>query len=48
MIKLNLSKPIDIDYLFQKYNLNNLYLGYVKGLGYILIHETRIKQVLLA
>lgn len=43
MIKLNLSKPIDIDYLFQKYNLNNLYLGYVKGLGYILIHENKNK-----
>lgn len=39
MIKLNLSKATDIDYLFKNYNLNNLYLGYVKGRGYILIHE---------
>lgn len=39
MIRLNLSEAIDIDYLLQTYYLNKLYLGYVKGCGYILIHE---------
>ena len=39
MIKLNLSDEYDLKDLGADYNANNLYLGYVKQRGYVLIHE---------
>ena len=40
MIKLNLSDAYDLIQLGANYNKSNLYLGYVKTKGYVLIQET--------
>lgn len=40
MIKLNLSNAYDLIHLGANYNKSNLYLGYVKTKGYVLIQET--------
>ena len=39
MIKLNLSSPLNLLDYGANYNKSNLYLGYVKTKGYILIQE---------
>ena len=39
MIKLNLSAPFDLINLGANANKSNLYLGYVKTKGYVLIYE---------
>lgn len=39
MIKLILSNPYDLTVLGANYNVSNLYLGYVKTKGYVLIQE---------
>lgn len=43
MIKINLSDAYDITNYNDKYNINNLHLGYIKGQGYILINERNDK-----
>lgn len=43
MIKLNLSDAISITNYNPKFKENNLYLGYIKGQGYIFINETNDK-----
>ena len=44
MINLNLSDAYDINnYTNNKFNEHNLYLGYIKGQGYIFINETNNK-----
>lgn len=44
MITLNLSDAYDINnYTNNKFNEHNLYLGYIKGQGYIFINETNNK-----
>ena len=40
MIKLMLSNPYDLTDLGANYNTSNLYLGYVKSKGFVLINET--------
>lgn len=39
MIKLNLSNALDIVNIGADFNKSNLYLGYVKTRGYVLIEE---------